>query len=110
LAFRTLPTFGTFCSIPELFRYLLKRSVPSQAEPMQRTAFHLFPLSFISVDCAVPNRSDPVCTQLKSVLLKLSAMADHFIDGRRTRESPIFRKISYIKEVHAGELEKNYSV
>jgi hypothetical protein len=77
---------------------------------MQCAAFHLFPLSFISVDFAVPSRSDPVCTQLKSVHLKLSAMADHFIDGRRTRESPIFRKISHTQKVHASELEKNYSV
>jgi hypothetical protein len=31
-----------------------------RAGPMQCAAFHLFPLSFISADCAVPSRADPI--------------------------------------------------
>jgi hypothetical protein len=44
-------------SLPELFRYVPKGSVPSRSDAVR--AFHLLPLSFISADCAVPSRADP---------------------------------------------------
>jgi hypothetical protein len=59
LAFRTLQTFGTFCSV----KYSGTVPIPAEgvcAEPMQCAAFHSFPLSFISADCSVPNRTDPI--------------------------------------------------
>jgi len=58
--FRTLWTFGTFCSVhySGTVPRRAERSVPSRAEPMQCAGFHLFPLSFTSADCAVPSRAD----------------------------------------------------
>jgi hypothetical protein len=56
-------------TIPELFRYLPKGSVPGRAGPMQCAAFHLFPLSFISADCAVPIRADPDGSSARPALL-----------------------------------------
>jgi hypothetical protein len=47
-------------TVPELFREVPKRSVPSRAEPMQSAGFHLFPFSFTSADCAVPSRAEPI--------------------------------------------------
>jgi hypothetical protein len=45
-------------SIPELLRYLPKRSVPGRADAVRGLPF--VSIEFISVDCAVPSRADPI--------------------------------------------------